>query len=116
MNHKLYDRLKFVAQVLLPALGTLYVALAAIWGLPNPEAVSGTVLAVDTALGSLLHLSSVSYKNRPDRYDGDLVVTEDQGGMKFSLELDHDPEEVVAKKDEILFKVQKPKRRRAAKK
>lgn len=106
-DNKLYDQLKFLAQVLLPALGTLYVALAALWGLPAPEAVSGTVLAVDTFLGGLLHLSSNAYDNRVDKYDGDIVVTNDPGGTKVSLELDHDPEEVLKKKDELHFKVKK---------
>lgn len=107
MSSKLYDVLKFIAQVALPALGTLYVALAALWGLPNPEAVSGTVLAIDTALGTLLHLSSNAYHSSDDRYDGDLIVTENRGVKKFSLELDGDPDDVLDKKDEIRFKVKK---------
>ena len=106
MSSKLYDKLKFVAQVLLPALGTLYVALAAIWGLPNPEAVSGTVLAVDTALVTLLHISSVS-ENGPAV--GTIEVHEHEQGTKFSLELEGDPEKELKTRDRAVFKVKKKK-------
>lgn len=61
MNDKLYDALKWIAQLLLPAIGTLYFALAGIWGLPYAEAVVGTVTAVDTFLGALLGISAIQY-------------------------------------------------------
>lgn len=61
MTNKLYDRLKFVAQILLPALGTLYFALASIWGLPCGEEIVGTITAVDAFLGALLGISSAQY-------------------------------------------------------
>lgn len=113
MNPKLYDYLKFIAQVLLPALGTLYVALAALWGLPNPEAVSGTVLAVDTALGTLLHLSSTAYKNSDDKYDGAVVVSPTpNGGKNFELQLNKgvDDLERLDEQKELLFRVKKDDR------
>lgn len=62
MNNKVYDVLKFIAQIVLPALGTLYFALAGIWGFPYGEAVVGTVTAVDVFLGALLGISSAQYK------------------------------------------------------
>ena len=62
MNNKTYDILKFIAQVVLPAVGTLYFALASIWGLPFGEQVVGTITAVDTFLGSVLMISSAKYK------------------------------------------------------
>ena len=61
MSNKTYDMLKWIAQYLLPASGTLYFALAAIWGLPYGEQVVGTITAVDTFLGVLLAISSASY-------------------------------------------------------
>ena len=61
MSNKVYDALKWVAQLLLPALGTLYFALAGIWGWPYADAVVGTITAVDTFLGVLLGISSASY-------------------------------------------------------
>ena len=61
MSNKTYDILKFVAQILLPALGTLYFALASIWGLPYGEEIVGTITAVDAFLGALLGISTVQY-------------------------------------------------------
>lgn len=61
MSNKTYDILKYIAQILLPAMGTLYFALAAIWGLPFGEEIVGTISAVDAFLGVVLKLSSNSY-------------------------------------------------------
>ncbi len=61
MNNKLYDVLKWVAMILLPALGTLYFALAGIWGFPYAEQVVGTVTALDTFLGVILGISTAQY-------------------------------------------------------
>ena len=62
MSNKVYDVLKWVALYLLPAVGTLYFALAGIWGLPYGEQVVGTITAVDTFLGVLLGISNAQYK------------------------------------------------------
>ena len=62
MNDKTYDVLKYVAQIALPAAGTLYFALAGIWGLPYGEQIVGTITAVDTFLGVMLGISSAAYK------------------------------------------------------
>ena len=61
MSDKVYDVLKWVAQIALPAVGTLYSALAGIWGLPYGEQIVGTIVAVDTALGVVLGISSAQY-------------------------------------------------------
>ena len=61
MTDKVYDALKWVAQYLLPALGTLYFALAGIWGFPYGEEIVGTITAVDTFLGVLLGISTAQY-------------------------------------------------------
>ncbi len=66
MKNKTYDILKYIAQVVLPALGTLYFALAGIWGFPYGEAIVGTITAVDTFLGVLLGISSKKYYERID--------------------------------------------------
>ncbi|MBO7709701.1 MAG: phage holin [Lachnospiraceae bacterium] len=62
MSNKVYDVLKFVAQILLPAIGTLYFALARIWDLPYAEQIVGTITAVDAFLGALLGISTMQYK------------------------------------------------------
>lgn len=68
MSNKVYDILKYIALIVLPALGTLYFALAKIWGFPYGEEIVGTITAVDTFLGALLKLSTNQYnklKNQP---------------------------------------------------
>lgn len=62
MSNKTYDVLKYVAQIVLPALGTLYFALASIWHLPYGEEIVGTITAVDAFLGAILMISSSNYK------------------------------------------------------
>ena len=71
MSNKVYDILKWIAQYLLPALGTLYFALSTIWGLPYGEQVVGTITAIDAFLGAILGISSMQYKkeNAPDQSD-----------------------------------------------
>ncbi|RGS77005.1 hypothetical protein DWX71_07725 [Ruminococcus bromii] len=61
MSNKIYDILKYIALIVLPALGTLYFALAGIWGLPYGEQIVGTITAIDTCLGALLGLSAYKY-------------------------------------------------------
>ena len=60
-NNKTYDLLKEIALTVLPALSVLYLALAGLWDLPYPQQVSGTIMAVDTFLGALLHVSTKQY-------------------------------------------------------
>ena len=62
MNNKVYDILKWVALIFLPALGTLYFALSGIWGLPYGEEIVGTITAIDAFLGALLGISNINYK------------------------------------------------------
>lgn len=61
LSNKAYDVLKYIAQIVLPAIGTLYFALASIWGLPYGEEIVGTITAVDAFLGALLKISSDNY-------------------------------------------------------
>lgn len=63
LTNKQYDILKWVAQILLPALGTLYFALAGIWGFPFGEQIVGTITAIDTFLGVIIGISSSQYKS-----------------------------------------------------
>ena len=61
LSNKTYDILKWIAQYLLPGLGTLYFALVSIWGLPYGEQIVGTITAVDTFLGVILGISTAEY-------------------------------------------------------
>jgi hypothetical protein len=112
-NNKLYDYLKFIAMVFLPALSTLYFTLAPIWTLPDADKVVGSIGAVDMFLGVLLHISNAQYNKRPiaggpNTYDGAIVVTsKPTGGKSFMLNLNMDEAELehLHEKDSILFRV-----------
>ena len=66
MSNNVYDVLKWIAMYLLPAFGTLYFALAGIWGLPYGEQIVGTITAIDTFLGVILGISTAQYNKRAD--------------------------------------------------
>ncbi len=66
MSNKVYDVLKWIAQILLPALGTLYFALSSIWGFPYGEEIVGTITAIDVFLGVILGISSAQYNKKAD--------------------------------------------------
>lgn len=70
MTDKMYDVLKWVAQILLPAVATLYFAIAQIWGLPYGEQIVGTITAIDAFLGALLGISTYQYNKRSDNDAG----------------------------------------------
>lgn len=61
LKNRIYDITKWIALVVLPALATLYFALAGIWNFPYGEQVVGTITAIDTFLGALLGISSIKY-------------------------------------------------------
>ena len=65
-SNKTYDVLKYIAQIVLPALGTFYLALSQIWGFPYGEQIVGTITAIDTLLGALLMISHSNYKKSQD--------------------------------------------------
>lgn len=60
--NKVYDVLKWITQIFVPAVATLYFALAGIWGFPYGEQIVGTLTAIDTFLGVLLGISNHQYK------------------------------------------------------
>lgn len=61
-SDKIYQIIKWVATIVLPSLGTLYFALAGIWGFPYGEQVVGTITAIDAFLGALIGISSYNYQ------------------------------------------------------
>lgn len=64
LPNKVYDVLKWIAQLFLPAAATLYFALASIWGFPYGEEIVGTITAIDAFLGVLLGVSTSIYKKQ----------------------------------------------------
>lgn len=61
LSDKAYAILKWIAMVVLPAIGTLYFTLSGIWGFPYGEQIVGTITAVDMFLGALLGISEAQY-------------------------------------------------------
>lgn len=103
MTNRTYDILKWVAQIVLPALGTLYFALSGIWGFPYGEQIVGTITAIDAFLGTILRISSNNYEG-----DGELIVdTSDPMKDIYSIAIDDYPE-MLAKKDVVILKVTRP--------
>ena len=67
MSNKVYDILKWIALVVLPALASLYIGLSKYWNFPYPEEIAGTIMLVDTFLGALLGISSIQYSKKEDK-------------------------------------------------
>lgn len=102
---KLYDRLKWLAQVVLPALGTLYFTVGGIWDLPSVSEVVRSIVAFDLFLGVILGVSQVNYNKQVAGGEVKVKDTE-EGGQMFTLELDGDPTKLPDMK-EARFKVVK---------
>ena len=61
LNDGLYDILKWITMIVIPALATAYVGLAAVWGWPYADEVAKTSAVVCTLLGALLGISTAQY-------------------------------------------------------
>jgi hypothetical protein len=69
-SNKVYDILKFIAQIVLPALGTFIFALSSAWGgWPWAEPVVGTLTAIDVLLGTVLGISTHNYNKEQENHD-----------------------------------------------
>lgn len=66
-NSRVYDILKWIALVVLPALSTLYIGLGQFWNIPYPSQIAGTIMLVDAFLGALLGISSIQYAKKEDK-------------------------------------------------
>lgn len=105
LNDTQYNVAKFLTVVVLPAIGTLYFALAQIWGLPSGEEVLGTILAFEAFLGVVLNISTNQYNNSGAKYSGVISRVETPEKIKYSLEMHGHPDE-LKDKDEATFKVE----------
>lgn len=68
LKNEVYDVLKWVVTILLPALGVLYAALGAFWPLPAVQAVVGSLAAVAVFLGTLINRSTKAYNQEPEEH------------------------------------------------
>lgn len=104
-RNETYDRVKTAVQVVLPALATLYYAIATIWGLPSPEEIVATITAVTTALGVVLRVSSKQFAASEAKNDGVIEHSVNEAGTPiFSLVLNGNPYDLIHR-DKITFQV-----------
>lgn len=105
LNNKVYEAVKWIVQVVLPALGTLYFSLGNLWDFPFIEQVVGTVTAVALFLGIVVGVSKHNYIANHD-FDGTMVVdTSDDTTDVYRLELNDEMPTLVAG-GTVTFKVQ----------
>lgn len=65
LSNKVYDILKWIVMIVIPALTTAYVGLAAVWGWPYAEPVAKTSAIICTLLGAILGISTIQYNQQP---------------------------------------------------
>lgn len=79
LNSKVYDVLKWVTMIVLPACTTAYFGLAGIWGWPYADEVVKTIAVITTLLGALLGISTAQYnKSQPIPEDADMKIWKDE--------------------------------------
>ena len=69
LSNKVYDILKWIVMIVIPALTTAYVGLSSIWGFPYAEEVAKTSAVVCTLLGALLGISTAQYNKQENTYE-----------------------------------------------
>jgi len=106
---KIYDKVKFLVLILLPAFSTFYFTFGNIWGFPEVEKVIGSVTAAELFLGAVIGLSARNYNRSDAKYDGMAVVQMDAGGVKgVDMVLNGNPEVALEYGDEFRLKVVRP--------
>lgn len=110
---KVYDVLKWIALVLLPALGALYFGLGQIWKFPAVEEVVGSITVIDTFLGILLNKSSKNYRQATATLQnfetaGEMVITQNQDGEVTGMKMFADQDPFIVQADQVVsFRVRR---------
>lgn len=95
INPKIYDFLKYVALVILPAAAALIIGLGITLNWSDAPVVAGVVTLVDTFLGAILGKSASNYKASPRDLLGDLIVTQDYDGTPVNMKIEGHKENPV---------------------
>ena len=106
LPNSVYDKLKYVSQIWLPALAVFYITIAPYWGLPKPKEVAGTLVALDLLLGACLLALSRAFRNSDARFDGHILVSPGEEPDTSQVRVLAQTA-AVAKKDEIVLKVRR---------
>lgn len=99
-----YQRVRQLATIVLPALGTLYFALAQIWGFPAGDKVNGTIAAINLFLGSVAFVSKKVY-DKTLKYAGTFALEPNEDGDASQLRLKSVDINALMERDEVTFKV-----------
>lgn len=95
-----YDVVKWIALIFLPAGATLYAALAPVWNWPDVQQVVVSATAVDTFLGALVGISSKGYM---PPIDGHVYVSEPTPGNAVArMEFSTHPETIALGKQKYM--------------
>lgn len=105
LSNKLYDVLKNIVLIFLPAFGTFYFALSQIWEFGSGEEVLATTSALAVFIGTLIKVGDKSYNNSEQQYDGEInTVRKDDGKLLYDMVLKGDPEG-LQDLDQVKFKI-----------
>lgn len=105
-----YDRMRFLVQVVLPALVSLIITLGLLYSWAGSEVVAGTISAITLFLGLILGKSRRNYNQTESRFSGAIDVTQDEEGTPiFDFKLSS--QDIIAAlndKQEVVLKVGTP--------
>jgi hypothetical protein len=109
INAKIYDFLKYVALVILPAVAALIIGLGITLNWSSAPAVAGVLTLIDTFLGAILGKSSKNFQaSYPQaKLMGDFIVKVDQDGNANGMKIEADKEFIPNEGDVIGFKVKR---------
>ena len=95
LSNPVYERVKWLVQIALPALGTLYFTLSQLWGLPFGEKVVGTITALALFLGVLVGISKAQYL-KTGEFDGTIEVDKSSNAVDtYTLSLNDSMDKLV---------------------
>lgn len=77
LDDKVYDVLKWIGLIAIPAVGVFYTAIASAWGLPYADAVSKTCNALGVLIGALIGASSASYSTSKSIDEAEIYVEDE---------------------------------------
>ena len=105
VSNKVYDFLRAFAMVISPSASAMYLGLSLTLGFPHVMVTVIFTSLVTAVLGVFLIITSRVYHESDLRYDGKMMVSEnEEGELLYSLELNDDPEPLRLK-SRIVFKV-----------
>lgn len=101
-----YEKLEYIARVVLPAFATLYLTVAALVGWSNGPTVAGIVIAVDTFLGIFLGLAQRSYDNSDAKFDGSVnLIPNAEGDQDVVMKVSPDVLDGLSAGDTVKLQV-----------